>query len=294
LFGYVRINKPELKFKDYEAYRAVYCSLCRVLGKRYSVFSRAFLNYDLTFLALFKLSVSDSELSFKKGRCPFNPFKKCNFTNVESKELSDAADATVIMSYYKVKDNLTDKGFKNKVAALLMLPFSYAAFKKAKRLNPEVFSIIENAIDSQTENEKDAADNKDCSLIDKAAHSSATAISSLISANTHDEAQKIAVARFGYNIGRFVYLIDALDDLEDDMKRNNFNPYCSIKDVSIEEIRQKAKGDLVLTANQAVNTYNSIEKKRFTAVLDNIIYEGLYSEISRVFDRRKANEPKSL
>lgn len=297
MFGYVRINKAELKFKEYEAYRAVYCSLCRELGKRYSVFARAFLNYDLAFLALFSLSVSDSALNFKKGRCPFNPLKKCNFSAVSSAEISDAADATVIMSYYKLKDNLADKGFKKKAAALIILPFALLSVRRARKLNPEIFEIIETAVKNQKEIEKSNAKDESRSIIDLSADSSAKAISQLIARRIEDDSQKNAASRFGYNIGRWVYLIDALDDLKDDIKRGNFNPYCVCGNFNmpdLEKIRDKAKSDLIQTANQAILAYKQIEKKRFSAVLDNIVYDGLFSEISRVYHGRKINEEKPL
>ena len=79
MFGYIRISKPELKVKEYEMYKAVYCSLCKYLGKEYGILSRLTLSYDFTFLALLNMSLKDGCENFHKGRCAFNPIKKCNY-----------------------------------------------------------------------------------------------------------------------------------------------------------------------------------------------------------------------
>ena len=108
MFGYVRVSKGELKVKEYEMYKAVYCSLCRELGKSYGVLSRFTLSYDFTFLALLSMSLQDECVKAKKGRCAFNPLKRCNYcTNTNVFEMPSAA--AMIMLYYKLKDNINDE-----------------------------------------------------------------------------------------------------------------------------------------------------------------------------------------
>ena len=112
LFGYVRIEKAELKVKEFEMYKAVYCSLCKNLGRKYGILSRFTLSYDFTFLALLQLSLKDGCDQIKKGRCAFNPLKKCNYCK-DSEAFDLPSAAAMIMLYYKLKDNLADeKGFK--------------------------------------------------------------------------------------------------------------------------------------------------------------------------------------
>ena len=79
MFGYIRIGKPELKVKEYDMYKAVYCSLCRELGKEYGFFTRFTLSYDFTFLALLELSLREDFCGTHRKRCVCNPLKKCNF-----------------------------------------------------------------------------------------------------------------------------------------------------------------------------------------------------------------------
>ena len=115
MFGYIRACKPELKMKEFETYKAVYCSLCRRLGKSYGMLSRMTLSYDFTFLALLNMSLSDGCVAFEQKRCAFNPLKKCNYCKCDDAlELPSAA--AMIMLYYKILDNIADeRGFKSSV-----------------------------------------------------------------------------------------------------------------------------------------------------------------------------------
>lgn len=130
MFGYVRANKPEMKIKDYEQYKAVYCSLCRELGRSYGLVSRMTLSYDFTFLALVRLALSDESVNFEKKRCAFNPLKKCGYCSNNRETLRYTASASVIMTYYKLLDNLHDAGFFKKLGAGLLMPFFTVRIKK--------------------------------------------------------------------------------------------------------------------------------------------------------------------
>ncbi len=91
MFGYITIDKGEMLVKDYEAYKAVYCSLCKQLGKEYSFLSRFILSYDCTFYAVMALALESECPGFSQGRCTFNPLKKCNYLKTQKKPLSMAA-----------------------------------------------------------------------------------------------------------------------------------------------------------------------------------------------------------
>ena len=112
LFGYIKVARGELKIKEFELYRGVYCSLCKAIGKKYGLISRFTLNYDFAFLALLNMSLKDGCDMFSQKRCTFNPLKKCNFCKSFDNFMMPAA-AAMIMAYYKLLDNIADeKGFK--------------------------------------------------------------------------------------------------------------------------------------------------------------------------------------
>lgn len=282
MFGYVKIYKPELKIKDYEAYQGVYCSLCKQIGKEYGQLARLTLNYDFTLLALSRLAFADECCGFKDSRCSFNPTKKCKQCINGENELSFAAAAAMIMVYFKLCDDISDSSFFKGLIKRIIRPFFSLKRNKAKKLYPELDEIISNAMleQSKVENKKNAG-------IDASAHPSAFAMGKLLCYGFEGEtAQKLD--RFGYLAGRWVYLADALDDMKDDMKTGSFNVF-NKKDKSEEENREYAMGVLNLTAAQLTREYESLNPQRFGAILENIVFDGLYNTVEQI-RRRDENE----
>ena len=110
MFGYVKAYKPELRIKEFEFYKAVYCSLCRDLGKKYGIVSRFSLSYDFTFLALLQMSLVGGCAPTERKRCVCNPLKKCNYLCSGGLPEMPIA-AAEIMLYSKLNDNIADEGF---------------------------------------------------------------------------------------------------------------------------------------------------------------------------------------
>lgn len=291
MFGYVKAFQPELKMKDYEVYRAMYCSLCKTLGSRYGLGARMFLNYDLSFMALALTALADDCTGFVPKRCDFNPSKKCNIAKEVSPALETAADSCILLTYYKIKDTISDSRGKKRAAAYSSLPYMKKLFKKAEKLNPHFADMAREYIESQAEVEKEKP-----ASIDRAAHPSAFLLSQFFSHDEKDEAQKTVRERLGYCLGRWVYLIDACDDFYDDLKSGNYNPYTLIfsENTAKEDIHEKMKGDLNQTAAEAAAALDLIDTKRFHDILENVIYDGLFHESESVLNRRFANAEKPL
>lgn len=266
MFGYIRISKPELKVKEYELYKAVYCSLCRNLGKKYGIFSRFTLSYDFTFLALLDLSLKDGCDHFEKKRCVFNPLKKCNFCkNDKGLEMSTAA--AMIMTYYKIRDNVNDeKGIKKLGFLLLSLMFT-SAEKKASKQFPKIKEIILEYISNQTKLEKE-----NCNNIDAACEPTAIALSRLFMLCKNDETSQRVLQRLGYCLGRYIYLLDAACDLESDIKTGNYN---CLKNYEEDVIKNRVEGQLYFCVNEAARAFELLDIKKYKTILGNIIYLGL-------------------
>ena len=125
MFGYIRAYKPEMRVKEFEMYKTVYCSLCKKLGKNYGVLSRFTLNYDFTFLSLLELSLKPESCDVTRKHCTFNPLKKCNYCSDLSVGFDLPAAAAMIMLYYKLADNAYDeKGVKRIGAKIAKAVFS--------------------------------------------------------------------------------------------------------------------------------------------------------------------------
>ncbi len=279
MFGYVKIYKPELKVKDYEAYQGIYCSLCKRIGKDYGQFARLTLNYDFTMLALTRLAFADECCGFKDSRCSFNPTKKCRQCINGEKELSFAAAAAMIMVYYKLCDDINDSSFFKGILKRFLRPFFSLKRRKAKKLFPEADEIIGSAIAEQSKIEQ-----KPDASIDASAHPSAAAMGKLLSYGFEDETAK-KMERFGYLAGRWVYLMDAYDDMYDDKKASSYNVFNNIGK-SEKESEEYAEGVLNVTAAELVRELEGLKPARFGEILENIVYDGMYNTMKQIKKER--------
>ena len=108
MFGYIRTDVPELRVRENEYYRAVYCGLCRAQGKCTGQCSRMTLSYDMTFLALLRLAISKETPEIKSGRCLAHPFKKRAYV-ADCDALSYCAYASALLFYGKTVDDILDE-----------------------------------------------------------------------------------------------------------------------------------------------------------------------------------------
>lgn len=264
LFGYIRASKGDLKVKEYEFYKAVYCSLCKTMGREYSPLSRFTLSYDFTFLALLNIALKDGCDAVERKHCVFNPLKKCIFCKNDDDIMLPAAMA-VMLNYYKVLDNINDEKGLKKLGFVIAKPFFKAPYKKAARKYPQIDEILSEYITSQTIVEK----SPNCDL-DMAADPTAKMLSALFMELTNDKAQKRVLDRLGYCIGRYIYLIDAYCDLNDDIKHKSFNPL-----KQRENPKELITQQLYFSVNEACKAFELLEIKKYKNILGNILYLGL-------------------
>ncbi|MFR8011601.1 MAG: DUF5685 family protein [Clostridia bacterium] len=279
LFGYVKAYKPEMKVKDYEVYKGVYCSLCRQLGRDYGIMARMALSYDFAFLALLRMAVSDECPGFDKGRCPFNPMAKCHYCRSDpGGALEISAACVVIMTYYKLYDNIADSSRLKSLAYRLLLPFAARARKKACRKFPQVDEILGEAIASQAQLEREQ-----CPSIDQAADPTARALAHICKLGFEGTDREAYLERLGYCIGRYVYICDAADDYAQDAKNGNYNVFL-LEGMAREEASHYAGEVLNLTVSEAINAYKSLSLTKFQDILLNILYDGTYHVITEITD----------
>ena len=266
MFGYVRACKPELKIKEYETYKAVYCSLCKKLGKSYGVLSRFTLSYDFTFLALLNMSLTDGCDGFERKRCAFNPLKKCNYCkNLDAIDMPAAA--AMIMLYYKILDNIADERGIKKIGYWCLKPIFSSVHKKASRAYPQIEEAVAEYI--ATQNALEAAN---CTSIDEAADPTARVMEKILTLCSSDEMQKRVLQRMGYCLGRYIYLLDAAADLKDDIKTGSYNV---LKSIDSKELNERIKAQLYFCSNEAAKAFELLDIKKYKTILGNIIYLGL-------------------
>ena len=294
MFGYVRLHKPTITMGEYEQYRGIYCTLCKRLGKRYGVLSRFTLSYDMTFLALLEMALAEEEPDFTPSRCSFNPTKRCLKASYTA-AIDRTADIGTILTYYKLKDTLADEGFGKRLGALAALPFAAAARKKAKKRLPAADKAVAQMMEHQTAVEADG-----CSSIDRAAEPFALLLQTLAADTAANQAQRRILERFGYCLGRWVYLMDAVDDLVEDIRKERYNPYAASHQhapddaAAVQKTRQYATLTLNACLAECVAAYNLLEPRRFDGLLRNILEQGMPRMQKRVISGEEQNHERSL
>lgn len=280
MFGYLQIQKSELKVREYDSYKAVYCGLCKHLGKDYSFLTMMILSYDCTFYAMLLMSVSRGCTGFASKRCTCNPLKKCNFALCSTNSYNKAAAFSVISAYYKIKDDISDGGFFKKLRSYLLLPaFSHWRKKAVKKYGyTELDKIVSDMLFMQLEDEA-----SDDSTIDTSAHPTALMLASVFEKEADSETEMRVFYEFGYHIGRWIYLIDAADDLLKDIKNKNYNPFVRANKIDCNYIQSVLNQSLA----RAYDAYNLINITDFKGIFDNMLLLGFPAMQNKVVNRLK-------
>ena len=282
MFGYVRPYKPELLVREYDQYKAVYCELCRVLGKEYGVMARFALSYDCAFYAM--LALSGEQVEERRGRCVCNPLKPCTYLQSPGEAYKKAAALCVLLTYHKLRDDCMDEGFFSSLGSRLLLPIASPKAKKAAQRYPSMARAVERAMEEQRKAEGE------CGGVDRCAEPTADLLRELFGELCGcDERQRPALESFGYFLGRWVYLMDAADDLGEDMRKGSFNPF--IKRLGLEgkkELSEEERRAADNACNEALNATaarlalaaNLVELGTFGPIIENVVQKGL-GEIQR-------------
>ncbi len=286
MLGYVKAFKPELTFREYETYKAVYCTLCREIGHRYGATRRMFLSYDFTFLALILMAVDGDAPKYEQKKCVCNPLKKCHFCSGEHSEITYAAAVTMALCEYKAADDISDEGFLKSYTGRLIHPLLKKSAKRAYKEFPELENIISKYKKGQAEAQAGGGS------IDRAAEPSATALGEIFCLAAKTQAQKRILYRLGYCLGKWIYLLDSGEDIEEDIKRCNFNP---LKEKFLAEDKTDAKtfAKDYLTPNLRVcevecqKAFELLGVKNYKTLLENILYLGLASSRTAAFSGKK-------
>ncbi len=279
MFGYVKVYKPELKIKEFEAYKGVYCTLCKEMGKEYGLLSRFLLSYDGAFYVMYKLGLSKNNINVAKSRCTFNPCKKCMKITTESDAYKLASTITIVLAYFKLIDNLHDNSFLKKILLYLLLPYFTMLKNKAKKKYPEIFKTVEDGMKLQFEIEKE-----DNPSLDKSADPTAKMLSYLFAYGECGE-QKEKAETFGYHLGRAVYFLDAFDDYADDINQKSFNPFKNTEDIVTE-----ATMSVNLSVGELCESFKNQQFSNFSPIIENIIFDGLNFQLQRITKKNRGEK----
>lgn len=274
MLGYVKTESQELRMREYHYYRALYCGLCHRMGKCTGQCSRLTLSYDFVFLAAVRLSLTGEQVEIKKQRCflhllrPRLTVQKCN-------ALDFCADASALLVYHKILDDLHDERGIKKLRARLLRPLLSRAYKHAKKRYPTLDKTIAAQLAKLSEYETDTYANLGA---DALAEQFGKLMEAVFSEGLTDTDARIA-ATIGRAVGHWIYLADAADDFEEDQKRGRFNPYLRVFGDSPTaadwENLRLALTALLCEAERGFLLIDSYPSPELKEILSNILYLGL-------------------
>ncbi len=292
MFGYVTPYKMELKIKDYEKFKAYYCGLCRSIKHNIGNIPRIFLNYDMTFLAILLDSLEDGRQIYTKKRCVLHPMKK-KIILKDNTSLKYAAFCNISLTYFKLLDDTNDDmSIKSKILSSYLRSYLSSMPEDFKKN----FQIINDKLQNLYKLEK----NLENRSIDLLAHPFGELTGFILSSSKKDTV-KNDLYFLGYNLGKWIYIIDALDDLNTDMSHGKFNAinHCfNSENLRFEEFskRIETRIDFILgtCAAQCMNAFKALPVKRNEELLYNIIQYGLLDKMDKVFRRGVYKDEKSI
>lgn len=272
------MNQPEMKFKDYDLYRSFYCGLCRELKERYGLSGQISLNYDLTFLLVLLSALYEPPTRKGKTRCVMHPVCR---QPVRKNEITEyAADMNIILTYYKCDDDWRDE------RKLLKLAYARLLKNKNRRLAAhyrQKTKIVVSCLEQLSAWEK--AGEQD---IDKMAGCFGKIMEEMF-AYRQDEWEP-TLRRMGFYLGKYIYLLDAYEDVEKDVKNGNYNPFS--KTYMMEEFQENTRKLLIMMLAECCREFEKLPIIKYGDILRNILYSGVWVRFEEVSRKRRERQEK--
>lgn len=277
MYGYVLPNKSELKIKHYYLYQSFYCGICKAIKKNYGELPRCTLSYDITFFALL-LTMIKTEYTLSKKNCVLK-FRR-NFI-AEGQYIDRAADLNILFAYYKLLDNKKDENnLLSEVARMLLK----RAWKKAVKRCPVQQEIISKMYEDLAKLEE-----LKCWSVSVAAEPFAKMMEKLVEVEVnqfddYESEQKEKIIRLAYLLGKWIYIIDATDDFEKDVKEDNYNPFRYID----EDYKSAAEVALFSILTELGEIFDNLKDKNenIAYIVENIIFAGMLDKTDIILGKR--------
>ena len=274
MFGYVNADKKEMTDEERSTYQAYYCGLCRELKRQAGAGAQICLNYDITFLAILLSGLYEPDEVTEPFRCRLHPTKKRFFH--ESEVMQYAASMNIVLSYYKFLDDYQDdhKTSRKKIA---------------NRFEPVVKRVCEE-YPRQTQAIEDFV--RDLSDAEYRQEDNLTVLSALsgdmlgeLFCYKEEDVWNESLRSMGYYLGKFIYLLDAYDDMEKDRKNHNFNPMLRAidKDPSYDAFCRQV---LVSLIAECTKEFERLPILKNASILRNILYSGIWTKYDMIQARR--------
>lgn len=275
MFGLVTANLRELSREEKTRYSGVYCGICRQIRLRVSQRARLGLSYDMAFLALLLMSLYEPEETGGKRACKLHPIRPRPW--LDNPYIRYAADMNVLLCYYKCLDDVEDDGRRSaKSMAKHLQPFLPALKDRYPRQTEAVQTCLKQLSDLERAGTKNP---------DEPAGCFGQLLGELLV--YEEDFWAPSLRKMGAALGRFIYLADAALDYRRDLRKNRYNPLIAM---GTGEDRERWEQYLVLEMSDCARYYESLPLVQDKALLDNILYSGIWAEYSRQGGRRASRE----
>lgn len=289
MYGYIVPHKDTLPKSDFVLYRSFYCGMCCQTGELYGSLPRFTTNYDFAFFSALMHDYAQADVVIEERPCILNPKKKALLR--PNPLLMRLAAANIILSYQKAADGVIDgDGIKYRVVRRMLK----GPLGKAKKLCPEVYEAVSRAYKKQREVEK-----SNVQSVDRAADPFASLMRELpeliLGVKTDDNLKGLC-----YNVGKFVYLADALDDITEDVKHKRYNPFAAAYGdfEDKKSFLEKHKGELEFclfgVCARAAECFNGLRFTQSYALLKNIVFEGMPEKAKELLRSEKKLRPPKI
>ena len=279
MFGYVVVNRDELKIKEYRTYRSYYCGLCHALRERHGIRGQMTLNFDMVFLALLLCGLYEPHSTRMRQRCIAHPLEK---HEIRSNEVLDyVADMNILLAYHNLRDDWQDdRNVVKKVSSDLLR----GRYRQTAAQYPEqVTGIVEYL------RKLHRVERADSGNLDEAAGLTGEMMGTLF-AYRHDEWED-SLRTIGFYLGKFIYLMDAYDDLEKDAKKGRYNALSQLAEQLLErEFEQRCQEYLTQQMGLCAQNFELLPVLKATPegeILYNTIYSGVWSKYALVKTHRE-------
>lgn len=271
MFGYVTANKPEMKLREFARYKGFYCGLCRRLRRLYGGLGQITLTYDMTFLIVLLTSLYEPATEETKKRCLIHPAKK---QYMLYNEISDyAADMNILLASGHCEDDWKDE---KKISGFLGMKALSRKKKAIAAKYPRQAGVIAGSLE-----ELSCLEKENCRDIDAAARPFGNLMAELFI--WREDAFQNILRRMGFYLGKFIYIMDAYMDVEEDSKKNCYNPF--LQNFSENDFEERVHQMLDGTLRMAIAEFEKLPCEQDLAIIRNILYEGVWTKYERKQDK---------
>lgn len=278
MFGFIRPVKEELRVREVDRFQEVYCGLCHAIRARYGRFHTLFLSYDMTFFALV-LGCTAEDGCTESCRCDASPFRRRRVCR-GSAAVEWAADISVLLNYHKLRDSVRDETGLRRLGARVLLRLAARGYRRAAERLPEADSEIAACINDLARLEKEG-----CPSIDRAADTTARLLAAAVPPT--GDAQERILRQLFYHTGRWVYLIDACEDLAEDLASGSYNPVAlrfGLRSAELSAAREPLERTLERSLVDICTAFDLLGARRDAGLIENIIWLGLPTVTRQVLD----------